>query len=93
VVLHLPEAEKIIEGSPHYLEQVKRFSTLLVVCIDIKKGEAVPVKGHGGPQGCEMLRLPHSLDCWLTDGGEVVSLMCRPPFTPGRCLVFISVGS
>jgi hypothetical protein len=29
---------------------------------------------------------------WLTDGGEVVSLTCWPPFTPpGRFLVFISV--
>jgi hypothetical protein len=24
-----------------------------------------------------MSRLPHSLDSWLTDGGEIVSLMCR----------------
>jgi hypothetical protein len=27
----------------------------------------------------------------LTDGGEVVRLMHRPPFTPERYLVFISV--
>jgi hypothetical protein len=70
-------------------EHIKRLSTLLVVCIDIKKGEAVSVTGRGGPQSCEMLRLPHFLDSWLTNGGEVVSLMCRPPFTPGRFLVFI----
>jgi hypothetical protein len=30
-------------------------------------------------------------DNHLIDGGEVVSLMCRPPFTPGRFLVLISV--
>jgi hypothetical protein len=32
-----------------------------------------------------------SLDNRLTDGGEVVSLTRRPPFTPGRFLVLISV--
>jgi hypothetical protein len=26
----------------------------------------------------EMLRLPHFIDSRLTDGGEVVSLTCRP---------------
>jgi hypothetical protein len=48
--------------------------------------------GHGGPQGSEMSRLPHFLDNQLTDGGEVVSLMHWPPFTPlRRFLVIISV--
>jgi hypothetical protein len=31
--------------------------------------------------GCEKLRLTHFLDNRLTDGGEVVSLTRRPPFT------------
>jgi hypothetical protein len=40
----------------------------------------------------ETSRLPHFLDNRLTDGGEVVSLTRRPPFTPrGRFLVLISV--
>jgi hypothetical protein len=43
------------------------------------KGKAT---GHGGSQGCETSRLPHFLDNRLTDGGEVVSLMCQPLFTP-----------
>jgi hypothetical protein len=30
------------------------------------------------------LRLPHVLDNQLTDGGEVVSLTHRPPFTPRK---------
>jgi hypothetical protein len=42
---------------------------------------AIPVTGCGGPQGCEMSRLPHFLDSWLTDGGEVVNLMHWLPFT------------
>jgi hypothetical protein len=29
------------------------------------------------PVGCDMLRIPHCLDNRLTEGGEVVSLMCR----------------
>jgi hypothetical protein len=28
----------------------------------------------------EAQRFPYSVDNWLTDGGEVVSLMRRPPF-------------
>jgi hypothetical protein len=40
----------------------------------------------------ETLRMPHFLDNWLSDGGEVVSLTSRPPFTPpGRFLILISV--
>jgi hypothetical protein len=46
------------------------------------KGTAIPVTGRGGPQGCETSRLPHCLDNWLTDGGEVVSLTRRQLFTP-----------
>jgi hypothetical protein len=45
------------------------------------KGKAIPVTGRGGPQGSETSKLPHFLDNWLTDGGEVVSLTHRPPFT------------
>jgi hypothetical protein len=48
----------------------------------VKKGKAIPLTGHGGPEGCETLRLPHYLDNRLTDGGKVVSLTHRPPFTP-----------
>jgi hypothetical protein len=40
------------------------------------------VTGRGGPWGCETSRHPHFLVNRLTDGGEVVSLTRRPPFTP-----------
>jgi hypothetical protein len=45
------------------------------------KSEAICVTGHGGPEACEMSRLPYFLDNRLTDGCEVVSLTCQPPFT------------
>jgi hypothetical protein len=48
---------------------------------DTVKGKAIPVTGRGGPQGCETSRLPHSLDNRFTNGGEVVNLTRRPPFT------------
>jgi hypothetical protein len=47
----------------------------------VKEGKAIPVTGRGGPEGCEMSRLPHFLDIRLTDGGEVVSLMHQPSST------------
>jgi hypothetical protein len=40
---------------------------------------------------CEPSRLPHFLDYWLTDGGEVVSLHAGRPLLLGRFLVLISV--
>jgi hypothetical protein len=49
------------------------------------------VTGCGGPQVCETSRPPHLLDSRFTDGGEVVSLTCRPPLPTGRFLVLISV--
>jgi hypothetical protein len=50
------------------------------------KGKAIPVAGSGGPQDFETSRLPHLLDNSFTDGGEVVSLTRRPPFTPRKIL-------
>jgi hypothetical protein len=47
-----------------------------------KKDNAIPVTGCGGPKGCEMLRLPHFLDSWLTDGIGAVILMHWLLFTP-----------
>jgi hypothetical protein len=55
------------------------------------KGKDIPVTGRGGPYDCETSRHPHFIDNRLTDGGEVVSLTRRPPFTPEKFLVLISV--
>jgi hypothetical protein len=43
-------------------------------------GKAVPITARGRLQGCETSKLDF-LENRLTDGGEVVSLTCRPPFT------------
>jgi hypothetical protein len=48
------------------------------------KGKTIPVTDCGGPLGCETSRLPHFLDNWLADDGEVVRLTRRPPFTPTK---------
>jgi hypothetical protein len=48
----------------------------------------VPV---GGPKSCATSRLPHFLDNRLTDGGEVVSLSRRPPFTSRKIVVLIYI--
>jgi hypothetical protein len=55
------------------------------------KGKAISVTDHGGPLGYEISRLPRFLDNGLTDGGEVVSLMCQPPFTTKKIPGTISV--
>jgi hypothetical protein len=51
-------------------------------------GIDITVTGHGGPLGCERLRLPHYLDKRLIDSGKVVSPTRQPHFTP-RFLYFI----
>jgi hypothetical protein len=48
------------------------------------KDKAIPITGLGGPQGCETSRPPHFLDNRLTDGGEVVRVTHRLPFTPRK---------
>jgi hypothetical protein len=45
---------------------------------------AIPVTGHRGPQGCETLRLHHCLDNRLIHGGQDVSFICQPPYTPRK---------
>jgi hypothetical protein len=53
-----------------------RRSDITEVC---NEGKAIPITVHGGPESCEMSRLPHFLGNWLTSGGEVkVSLTYRP---------------
>jgi hypothetical protein len=46
------------------------------------KGKVIPETDHGGPEVYETTRLPYFPDSRLTDGGEFVNLMSRPPFTP-----------
>jgi hypothetical protein len=52
----------------------------------------IPLKVKGKTIPCNRSsRLPHFLDTRFTNGGEVLSLTRRPPFTPVRFLALISV--
>jgi hypothetical protein len=54
-----------------YIKYIRFANSRLFAMVSDVKGK---VKiGHGGPQGCERLRLPHYLDKRLIDGGKVVS--------------------
>jgi hypothetical protein len=44
------------------------------------KDKAIPLRGRGGPYGCETSRLLHFSDNRLKDSGEVVSLRRQLPF-------------
>jgi hypothetical protein len=55
----------------------------------LSEAKAIPVTGHGGLQGCEMLRIPHCLDNRLIDGGKVVSPTHRPHFPSQKCYFFL----
>jgi hypothetical protein len=55
-----------------------------VSTMNLPGGKGRQTRGRGGPQGCETSRFPHFLDNRLTDGGEIVNLMRRSPFTPTK---------
>jgi hypothetical protein len=60
------------------------------------KSKAIPVTCREGLYNYQMLRIPHCLDSWLTDGSKAVSLTHRPCSTLQKhfifmCLVLISV--
>jgi hypothetical protein len=57
------------------------------------KSKVIPLTGLGGLQVCEMLRIPHCLDNWLTDGGKVVSPTQPPHFTPQKHYYFNASGT
>jgi hypothetical protein len=52
------------------------------------KSKAISVRGLGGLLGCEMLRIPYSLDSRFRDGGMVVSPTHPPHFTPQKHYYF-----
>jgi hypothetical protein len=54
--------------------------------MSIAKSKAILAPGHGGLYGCEMLRIAHCVDSWLTDGGKVVSLLRRVSSLPRRII-------
>jgi hypothetical protein len=55
------------------------------------KRNAIPVSGHVGLQGCDMLKIPHCLDNRITDGGKV-SPTHRLRSTPQK-LYFYATGT
>jgi hypothetical protein len=57
----------------------------IVTLLHIKvKSKAIPVTSLGRLQVCEMLRIPHCLQNWLTDGRQCVSPMHRLLSTPQK---------
>jgi hypothetical protein len=81
--MHLENMLKVTELAPH----IKKYLN--------SNRKAISVTGNGGLQDCEILRIPHCLYSWLTDGGEVVSLTLRRRSKPQKLffllLVLISV--
>jgi hypothetical protein len=52
------------------------------------KSKDIPVTGHGGLYGCEMLKIPPCLGDQLTDGSKVVDLIHWPLIAP-RATIFL----
>jgi hypothetical protein len=66
----------------HNEDRHKSYSSTSI--IRIKKRKAIPITGHGGLWGCEVLSIPRCLDNWLTDGGKVVSPKHQLLVTPQK---------
>jgi hypothetical protein len=76
------DGHKLLGGMLAISVQYKLSHIITCVVIHIIFYLFILVTVRGGPYGCEASRLTHFLDNPLTDGGEVVSLTRRPPFTP-----------
>jgi hypothetical protein len=55
-----------------------------ILRLNSKVSKTILVTHCGGLYCSETLRFPYFLDNRLIDGAEVVSLMCRPRFTPKK---------
>ena len=66
------------QNSAGYCHNVHRSSCQLSVIL--AKGKAVPLQGWSGPEGSRKLGFPDFMTT-AQDGGKVVSLTHRPPFT------------
>ena len=55
----------------------------IYIYIYIYKGKAVPLQAWSGQEGSRRLRFPDFMTT-AEDGGKVVSLTHRPPFSPGN---------
>jgi hypothetical protein len=51
-----------------------KFAALFLL---VEESKAIHITGCGGLQGCDITRVPHSLDSLLTDGSEIVRLTRR----------------
>jgi len=53
------------------------------LCVITCKKQPVPLQAWSGPEGSRKLRFPDFMTT-AQDGGMVVSLMTRPPLSPGN---------
>jgi hypothetical protein len=68
-----------------FFQTTRRYTTEYCTFPDVirkVKVNPIPVTGREGPQCSETSKIPHFLDNRLTNGGKIVSLTRRPPFTP-----------
>src|SRR5215469_14131233 len=62
---------------------ISKYSTNIPPIIIINKCKAIPLQAWSGPEGYRKLRFPDFMTT-AQDGGKVVSLTHRPPFTPRK---------
>jgi hypothetical protein len=91
-VMAMPTHQIFLYNNRVYLIKVDLYCDMKTFISHSFLLKPIPATDRGSPQGCETSRLPYFLDNRLTDGGKVVSLTRRPPFTPQwRFLVLFSV--
>jgi hypothetical protein len=74
----LPLRKKSWQRPRYFYLFIYLFIYICVGCGQVgieKKDKAAPVAGHQDS---------HFLNIWLTYGGQVVSLICQPPFAPRK---------
>jgi hypothetical protein len=82
----MPQYQKL--GHDYFLSHPFQFIIHYHQIMVKVKGKDIFVTGHGSPQGCERLRLPHYLYKRLIDGGKVVSVRAGRTLPPGFFFIF-----
>jgi hypothetical protein len=74
---------RLLDRTEEHHKDYRESGNTLTTYETSKKSKAILVTGLGGPQGCEMSRIPHCLDNRYTVNCEILAI-CSSTYSPVR---------